>query len=79
LTNAGLLTIECPAGCAASFRVPVEIVEDISVCDSDGRWLCFGAVAPRLHDVILRHLKTCPSASSWLDNLVAPSRTPEVR
>jgi hypothetical protein len=49
-----VLSVECPGGCGESFPVPLEIVS-------------LTAEAPELHDHIYKHLRTCPSARSWVD------------
>jgi hypothetical protein len=49
-----VLTVECPGGCGASFPVPLVIVSST-------------AEAPELHDLVYKHLRTCPSARSWVD------------
>jgi hypothetical protein len=63
----GILTVACPAGCGEVFLVPIVISDVLSVSTEDGEPSTrFAAEAPELHDHVFRHLKTCPSASSWL-------------
>ncbi len=66
-----ILTIECPAGCGASFPVPIVITDTPSVRSDDGeRCIRFVAEAPELHGHIAKHLRTCPSARSWVDTVL---------
>lgn len=64
----GILFVECPAGCGASFPVPITIADTPSGSTDRGE-LCVGftALAPELHDDIYEHLRMCPSARSWVD------------
>ena len=64
----GVLVVECPAGCGATFPVPVEVTDTPSVSSHEGE-LCvrFTAEAPELRDHINTHLRSCVSARSWID------------
>lgn len=63
-----ILTVECPAGCGASFPVPVVITQTPSISSDDSELsVRFIAEAPELHDHIYKHLRTCSSARSWVD------------
>jgi hypothetical protein len=46
----GTLDVECPAGCGATFSVPLEVTDSLD----NGV-----VVAPRLHSLILKHLMDC--------------------
>lgn len=59
----GELSVSCPAGCGASFAVPL-VIADSDRDDFTGR---FTAEAPGLHDDIYKHLKTCPKGRPWVD------------
>lgn len=64
----GILAVECPAACGASFPVPVIITDTPSISSEKGELsVRFVAEAPELHDHIYKHLRTCPSARSWVD------------
>jgi hypothetical protein len=71
-----VLVVECPAGCGATFCVPLEVTDTPSVGSDDGELsVRFTAEAPELHDHIYKHLKTCASARSWVDSaLHEPTR-----
>jgi hypothetical protein len=61
-----VLVVECPAGCRATFSVPLEVTDTLSVGSEDGEpSVRFTAEAPEVHDHIYKHLKTCASARSW--------------
>jgi hypothetical protein len=61
-----VLVVECPAGCRATFSVPLEVTDTLSVGSEDGELsVRFTAEAPEVHDHIYKHLKTCASARSW--------------
>jgi hypothetical protein len=64
----GVLVVECPAGCGATFSVPVAVSDTLSASSHNGE-LCvrFTAEAPELHDQINKHLRSCVSARSWVD------------
>lgn len=46
----GTLDVECPAGCGATFPVPLDVTDSL---DSGV------VVAPRLHSLVLKHLMDC--------------------
>jgi hypothetical protein len=77
LNPPGILTVECPGGCGACFPVPVVITDASSASADDGepciRWI---AEAPELHDYFYKHLRTCPSARSWVDTALHEATTP---
>lgn len=64
----GILAVECPGGCGASLPVPLLITGAPSASADDdepcARWT---AEAADLHDRIYMHLRTCPSARTWVD------------
>jgi hypothetical protein len=68
----GELAVRCPAGCGATLSVPMMITDTLSAKSDDGE-LCvrFTAEAPKLHDYVNQHLRTCPSATSWADATLA--------
>jgi hypothetical protein len=68
LNPPGELTVRCQAGCGAILSAPMTITDTLSAKSDDGE-LCvrFTAEAPELHDYIYRHLRMCPSATSWVD------------
>ncbi|WP_319454957.1 MULTISPECIES: hypothetical protein [unclassified Mycobacterium] len=59
----GILTVECPGGCGASFPVPIVVTDALE--------------APELHDHIYKHLRTCPSARSWVDTALHKEAPPQ--
>jgi hypothetical protein len=63
----GVLVVECPAGCGATFPVPVAVTDTPSVTSREGELrVRFTAEAPELHDHINTHLRSCVSARSWV-------------
>jgi hypothetical protein len=72
----GALTVRCPAGCGTSLSVPMMITDTLSASADDGE-LCvrFTAEAPELHDLVYRHLRTCPAATSWVDPTLERAHT----
>jgi hypothetical protein len=76
----GVLVVECPVGCGATFSVPVEVTDTPSVRSDDCELsVRFTADAPELHDHIYKHLRTCSSARSWVDTALHESHTSQTR
>ena len=75
-----ILKVECPAGCGASFPVPVVVTDALSAStDDDEPCVRWTAEAPELHDHIYKHLRTCPSARSWVDTALHTATAPNLR
>ena len=72
----GALNVRCPAGCGASFSVPIVITDSLSATSADGEpCVRFTADAPELHDYVNQHLQTCPSATSRVDLTLERARS----
>jgi len=73
----GVLTVRCPAGCGEAFPVPMTITDVLSIGTAHGEPSTqFAADAPQLHDCVYQHLRTCPSARSWVDTVLHGATAP---
>lgn len=80
LQPSGMLVVECPAGCGATFSVPVVLTDTPSVSSDEGELsVRFTAEVPELHDHIYKHLRTCVSARSWVDSALHDSTSARPR